>query len=56
MTNFERITESPERLARFLSKLDFSCTVCPMSETCKRDDIGGGCCKVTIEWLKEESG
>lgn len=33
MTNFERITESPEKLAKFLYELDFSCTICPMSET-----------------------
>lgn len=56
MTNFERITESPDKLAEFLYELDFSCTICPMSETCGRDDVGGGCGKVILEWLKEESG
>lgn len=55
MNNFERITESPERLARFLYELDFSCTICPMSETCERDDVDGGRGAVILEWLKEES-
>ena len=55
MTNSERITESPEKLAWFIYELDIPCSACPMSETCENPSIDGGCRDVILEWLKEES-
>lgn len=55
MTNFERITEPPEKLAKFLYEVDIPCSACPMSETCESPSIDGGCGAVILEWLKEES-
>lgn len=52
MTNFERITESPETLADFLA-WNVQCTICPADEICERNM--GECEMSMLEWLKEES-
>lgn len=55
-TNFEAITESPEKLAEFLDKIirhcsdyDKDCTECPMKENRNCDY------ETTLEWLMQES-
>ncbi len=55
-TNFESITESPEKLAEFLDKIirhcsdyDKDCTECPMKENRNCDY------ETTLEWLMKES-
>lgn len=52
MTNFERITESPEKLAGFLHENYADCYECPMSDSC---DSTKTCKDAMLEWLKEES-
>ena len=54
-TNFEAITESPEKLAEFLDKIirhcsdyDKDCTECPMKENRNCDY------ETTLEWLMEK--
>lgn len=53
MTNFERITESPEKLRDYIRQ--FSCNVCPYNakgyecfQTSKR------CDELVLDWLQEE--
>lgn len=60
-TNFERITESPEALAEYLSDIDYSCIVCPPEhsnrcccyENCdlEREEAK----KAWLEWLEKEA-
>lgn len=52
MTNFERITESSEKLAGFLA-WNVKCSTCPAEEICARNQ--GECEMSLLEWLKEES-
>ena len=54
-TNFDRITESPEKLAEFIDKIichcsdhDKDCTECPMRENRNCDY------ETTLEWLNQE--
>lgn len=54
-TNFQRITESPEKLAEFIDKIichcsdhDKDCTECPMRENRNCDY------ETTLEWLNQE--
>lgn len=54
-TNFEVITESPEKLAEFIDKIichcsdhDKDCTECPMRENRNCDY------ETTLEWLNQE--
>lgn len=49
MTNFQSITESPEKLAEFLYDIGLQCRVCPALEACD-----GACDGVLLEWLQEE--
>ena len=56
MTNFERITESPEKLAWFISEHFGYCGDCPAYVTChKLEDDEAVCCDAMFKWLKEES-
>ena len=50
-TNFERITESPVKLAEFLGGF-MSCNVCPVRE--HREKCLKGCDAAILEWLQEE--
>lgn len=52
MTNFERITESPDKLAEFLA-WNTKCTMCEAESICDRNQ--GECFMSILEWLKEES-
>ena len=52
MTNFGRITESPEKMAGFLHENYADCYECPMSDSC---DSTKTCKDAMLEWLKEES-
>lgn len=66
MTNFERITESPEKLAEFLDELMSTCGCCIPIEVeksvsdcdeklCPHMKENRNCGFDTFEWLKEES-
>lgn len=50
MTNFERITQSPEELAKFLSG-STECEFCPLEEFCTTLDHWHGCKETIVEWL-----
>lgn len=54
MTNFTRITTSPEALAMFLDQ-NLRCDSCCLYETCPAEPRGKECYEVLIEWLQEES-
>ena len=49
MTNFDRITQSPETLAKLLSVL-IECKRCPKRNLCGDDDT---CVGKLTEWLEE---
>ena len=58
-TNFQRITATPEALAKFIgSVLDCcadefdECKHCPLDKTCI---AGKGFKQIALEWLKQES-
>ncbi len=55
MTNFERITESPEKLAEFLSTdlQPEDCTDCPAYDVSYMA-IGHYCFDSMLKWLQEE--
>lgn len=53
MTNFQRITESPEKLAEFMKNIAF-CLKCPNYNKCKEID-DDKCLGYCLEWLKQES-
>lgn len=52
MTNFDRITESPETLGNFLA-WSLDCRMCPAEGVCWKNQ--GECFMSMLEWLKEES-
>lgn len=56
MTNFDRITEYPEKLAWFISEHFGYCRDCHAYVTChKMEDDESVCCDAMFKWLKEES-
>lgn len=54
MTNFKSITESPEKLAWFLSEHFGYCYDCPAEETCHKLDDEAVCIDGMFAWLQEE--
>lgn len=55
MTNFERITKSPEGLACFISEHFGYCGDCPAYVTChKLEDDEAVCMDAMFQWLQEE--
>lgn len=54
-TNFDRITESPEKLAWFISEHFGYCGDCPAYVTChKLEDDEAVCMDAMFQWLQEE--
>lgn len=55
MTNFERITESPEMLACFISEHFGYCGDCPAYTVCiELEDDEAVCADAMLYWLQEE--
>ena len=61
-TNFDRITESPEALAKWVCEItdfcDRGCSHCPIQKECLYDADGAGNREneeMLVEWLKQES-
>ena len=61
-TNFQRITASPEALAKWVCEItdfcDRGCSRCPVQEKCLYDSDGAGNKdndELLLEWLNEES-
>ena len=62
VTNFDRITASPESLAKWVCEIadfcDRGCSHCPVQEKCLYDSDGAGNKdndELLLEWLNEES-
>ena len=53
-TNFDRITESPEKLAQFLHESFSYCINCPMFRTCDNSPEEMNCEQVMLAWLQEK--
>lgn len=53
-TNFQSITESPEKLAYFLSEHFGYCGDCPAETVCRELDDEAICMDGMLEWLQEE--
>lgn len=52
MTNFEKITQSPETLAEFIDRvtqncIDETCFDCPFNDSCLESNI--------LDWLKQQA-
>ena len=61
-TNFQRITSSPEELAKWVCEItdfcDRGCSHCPIQKECQYDADGAGNSEneqMLVEWLKQES-
>lgn len=53
MTNFERITQSPEELAKFLNEHTDTCSYCIISEFCY-EHLELNCENTFLEWLRKD--
>lgn len=53
-TNFHDITESPAKLALFLSEHFGYCGDCPAETTCRELDDEAICSDGMFEWLQDE--
>ena len=50
MTNYERITQSPDTLAEFLRDANLDCADCPIQYYCIEGD---DCAETLTKWLNE---